>query len=113
MNVGNPSRSLPWQGAGLTDLGRVRNSNQDAFSVENQLGLWVVADGMGGHAGGNIASDLAIQSVVEHVRQTHHSFASGHPQGGDAISLLKEAVAAGDAAIRHRVSTNPELEGMG
>jgi protein phosphatase len=113
MNVGNPLLSLPWQGAGLTDVGRVRNSNQDAFSVENQLGLWVVADGMGGHAGGHIASDLAIQSVVEHVRQAYHMFASGQRQTEDAVSILQAAVAAGDTAIRQKVSTIPELEGMG
>jgi len=113
MNVSNPLLSLPWQGAGLTDVGRVRNSNQDAFSVENQLGLWVVADGMGGHAGGHIASDLAIQSVVEHVRQGYDVFASGQRQTADAVTILQAAVAVGDAAIRRRVSTNPELEGMG
>src|SRR5438093_9387268 len=45
-------QSFAWQGTGLTDIGLVRPSNQDAFAVLNDVGLWIVADGMGGHAGG-------------------------------------------------------------
>lgn len=104
---------LPWQGTGLTDTGLVRTSNQDAFTLENQIGLWVIADGMGGHAGGSIASQLATQSVVHHVRDSHGILSSGPDQAPSAIRLLRQAVASGDSAIRQRVSTNRDLTGMG
>ena len=57
--------SLPWQGAGFTDTGLARQTNQDAFVVDNNLGLWIVADGMGGHAGGSTASQLAVKAINE------------------------------------------------
>jgi protein phosphatase len=113
MNMTNRPSTLPWQGIGLTDVGLVRTSNQDAYALENTLGLWVIADGMGGHAGGSIASQLAIQSVVDHVQKSYGLFSSNPGKNVACIELLQQAVATGDAAIRHQVSNNPELEGMG
>ena len=113
MNMNDRPSTLPWQGSGFSDVGLVRTSNQDAYALENTLGLWMIADGMGGHAGGSIASQLATQSVVSHVRQSYRLFSSGREQIETAISLLKEAIAKGDAAIRHHASENPELQGMG
>jgi protein phosphatase len=113
MNLSDPTSALPWQGNGLTDTGLVRTSNQDAYALENTLGLWVVADGMGGHAGGGIASQLATQTVISHFRQSYDLLSSGAEQTGTAISLLKQAIAKGDAVIRHQASENPELHGMG
>src|SRR4030095_4234873 len=49
--------------AGLTDVGRKRNHNEDSFLINEELQLFVVADGMGGHAGGGGASSLAGQSI--------------------------------------------------
>jgi len=104
---------LPWQGTGLTDTGLIRTSNQDAFAVENQLGIWVIADGMGGHAGGSIASQLATESVLTHLRRSHSLLSSPSDQSGIAMKILEQAVATGDSAIRDEVSKTPELEGMG
>jgi protein phosphatase len=56
--------------AGTTDVGRQRNHNEDSLFVDDKLGLAIVADGMGGHASGEIASQLAIDSVVAHYRAT-------------------------------------------
>ncbi len=50
-------------GAGLTDVGRRRVTNEDAFFIDDELGLYVVADGMGGHAAGEVASQEAVDTV--------------------------------------------------
>ena len=49
---------------GVTHMGMVRNSNQDSLSTENALGLYLVADGMGGRAGGEVASQLAVKTIL-------------------------------------------------
>ena len=105
--------SLPWIGTGLTDAGRVRTSNQDAFAIDNELGLWVIADGMGGHAGGNIASELAITSIMNHVCTSYQPW----PSSGDLLrhvtTVLTHAITAGKTAIQERIAVAPELSDMG
>jgi serine/threonine protein phosphatase PrpC len=56
-------------GHGLTDLGRKRRSNEDAFFMDDRLGLYVVADGMGGHAAGEVASREAVDTVYGMVKR--------------------------------------------
>jgi len=53
---------------GLTDKGRVRPINEDCFAIQEELGLCVIADGMGGHNAGEVAARLAVDAVVEVVR---------------------------------------------
>lgn len=101
--------SLLWQGTGLTDKGLVRQSNQDTFAIENTLGLWVIADGMGGHAGGQIASQLAVNSIVNYVGSARQ--AESHHYANS--STLADAVFAGNSAIHQRVKAEPALTGMG
>ena len=54
-----------WRSAARTDAGKVRARNEDAFLECPQQGLWVVADGMGGHQGGDIASQLIVASLAD------------------------------------------------
>lgn len=84
--------------AAVSDIGRVRRENQDAVLADNELGLWLVADGMGGHAGGARASTIARDIVKSRI-------ADG--------SELPEAVLAAHRAIRAEQAECPELNDMG
>ena len=105
--------SLPWIGTSLTNTGRVRTSNQDAFAVDNELGLWIIADGMGGHAGGNIASELAVASIMDHVRTSARPWPSAGDRLQHATTVLTHAITAGKTAIQERIAGAPELSSMG
>jgi protein phosphatase len=64
-----PEVELRRRGYGLTDLGRKRTSNEDAFFVDDEIGLYVVADGMGGHAAGEVASREAVDTLYGMVKR--------------------------------------------
>ena len=55
------------ESAGLTDIGRKREINQDTFLVDDRTGLYVVADGMGGHKAGEIASRIVVETLSERI----------------------------------------------
>ncbi len=105
-----PSHTI-WRGTGLTDRGLVRSSNQDAFAVEDTVQLWVVADGMGGHAGGDVASRLAVDAVTTHIRNRASSGEGAAPASAEAV--LREAMAAAQQAILDEARAKTELAGMG
>ena len=92
--------SLPWQGTGFTDTGLVRQTNQDAFAVDNNLGLWIVADGMGGHAGGSTASQLAVKAINDNIESAAISFPDFRNRIDQVEERLRSAVAAADSLIR-------------
>ena len=103
---------------GATDVGRRREHNEDAYLVDLELALFVVADGMGGHAGGGTASAIAVKTIQERVRAARAAspaiFAS--PTGQDAghfPSVLRLAVEAACRAIYGAAQEDPSLAGMG
>ena len=90
---------------GISDVGLVRTGNEDAFFVAPEQGLLVVADGLGGHAAGEIASALAIESVCTAVES--------HRARYDSAAVLDHAFAEADAAVREHAHRHPECAGMG
>ncbi len=88
------------QSAGLTDIGRVRTENEDAFLVEAPL--LAVADGMGGHAGGAQAARTAIAAIRAHI----------NPEGGRPASAIKRAFTRANRTIRE-IRTAEGYEHMG
>ena len=102
---------MTWQGFGQTDIGRVRKINQDAYRLHPKLQLWVVADGMGGHAGGEIASQLAIDTIGPYVEQYQQT------PGSQTVKVREEVLQASiDAAnlrIRKHAQEHPKFSGMG
>jgi len=61
--IGEEKAGLKIESAGLTDIGRRRTHNEDAIFLSDEAGLYLVADGMGGHACGEVASSMAIETV--------------------------------------------------
>jgi protein phosphatase len=110
--------SLVIAARGQTDVGQRRDHNEDAFLIDAALNLFVVADGMGGHAGGGTASRLAVETVQERVRaartQSPELFdASAGVEDSPLPDVLREAVEAACARIFQTAQGDPELAGMG
>ncbi len=100
---------------GKTDVGQVRSANQDSFLVDESASLFVVADGMGGHAGGEIASQLAIQEIQAFLAAHSDLIESPnliHPDGRIS-SILADAVNHASTKIYERALEEPSLKGMG
>jgi protein phosphatase len=91
--------------ASMTDPGRVRKTNEDNFFADDALGLFMVADGMGGHAGGEVASRVAIATISERMK--------AGLTDGDADSLIRSAIDQANTAIRDQAEADPTLQGMG
>jgi PPM family protein phosphatase len=110
---GRPHAAGRWHGVGLTDRGRIRTSNQDAFAILNECGVWIVADGMGGRAGGDIASRMTVDSLVADFSQRLGTRMSESTELDSQRALLHQVVSASNQAVHEEASRRPELLGMG
>jgi PPM family protein phosphatase len=87
----------------LTDTGKVRTSNQDFFRIVPEIGLYLLADGMGGARGGERASQMAVETVAEILGKSAHR---------DAAALLG-AVEEANSRVLHESTSDARYEGMG
>jgi protein phosphatase len=103
---------VTWRG--YTDVGRVRQTNQDSFLVDEDRDLFIVADGMGGHAGGEIASKLCVEQISSYLKAHRSEIASprDHPNGLVA-HIFMNAVNFASTKIYERALEDPSLKGMG
>ncbi|MCS6797492.1 MAG: protein phosphatase 2C domain-containing protein [Myxococcota bacterium] len=105
--------------AALSDVGRRRTVNEDAHLIRDDLGLYVVADGMGGHASGEVASREAVDTVLDMVARGRASLE--RVAGGDlgeeavraAVRTLESAVQAATYMVYAIAQNEPARQGMG
>lgn len=94
------------QSWGISDKGLKREGNQDSFLIDDRLGVFVVADGVGGHFGGEVASALAVETVREVV--SHPKAVEFKPR-----EVLVQAYEEASHRIFDRSTNDPKLNGMG
>jgi serine/threonine protein phosphatase PrpC len=90
-----------------TDVGLVRQNNEDSFLVDDDLTLFVVADGMGGYQKGEVASKITCESICNHIREAHKK----SPK--ISKNSFMEAVQKANLDIRAKIEATPNLDRMG
>ena len=102
---------------GLTDTGRVREHNEDTIAWDANLGLLVLADGMGGYNAGEVASGIAVKTIVNLVREALEREDLTAPDESAGLSrtaiILRDAIVRANKIIFQTARTQPNCEGMG
>lgn len=113
MSVRPALRSFP-----VTDVGRVRDGNEDSFLVDEKMSMYVVCDGMGGHAAGEVASNVAVHTFRNTLlaqREMIDNFEKGVGTVGreDILRLMEKGVQQACSAIYNEAQKDPTKRGMG
>src|SRR5690606_33493862 len=101
----------------LTDTGKVRDHNEDAIGSDPEIGLWVLADGMGGYNAGEVASGIAVKTIIDLVteackREKRNEIEAGTGYMRQTI-VLRDAVHRANKIIHQTAQSQPQCEGMG
>jgi serine/threonine protein phosphatase PrpC len=99
-----------WIGVGRTETGHVRVSNQDALAILNDCGVWIVADGMGGHPAGDVAAQTAV-AMAEQRAQERVAWLRTHPNA--TAEFVADLVTSANRRIHDLMLEKPFLKGMG
>jgi protein phosphatase len=99
--------AIALESAGKTDVGLVREKNEDSMLLEPAYGLYVVCDGMGGHVGGQVASQLAVATISEVIRTKNPA-----PTHADD-DLLVTSIRCANSAVFNKARAEPTLHNMG
>jgi len=100
---------MKWICAGKSDVGKVRQGNEDSLFADQERGIFIVADGMGGHVAGEVASQIVAETVGPGVRRAVESGIRGADLERRSLELIEEA----NRAIIERADAEPEKRGMG
>jgi serine/threonine protein phosphatase PrpC len=100
----------------VSDTGKVRKQNEDSFCIDEQLGLYVVCDGMGGHAAGEVASKTAVNAITRVIHE-RRAFLTKFDGSAAAIqglcSLIQEAISEASRTVYRVASSDLGKHGMG
>ncbi|OIQ87248.1 serine/threonine phosphatase stp [mine drainage metagenome] len=103
--------------AQLTDVGKKRDHNEDSVASDVSSGLLVLADGMGGYQAGEVASKMAVLTIMAEMKERLAGSSSGKIDVASGMqmesTLLRDAVAKANAGIYHASRTQPQCAGMG
>ena len=105
------------QAVGLTDTGKVREHNEDSIALDGDIGLFVLADGMGGYNAGEVASGIAVKTITNLVRE---AYVAQELEGSDKTTglhrpsiILRDAIARANKIIHQTSKSQTQCEGMG
>ena len=101
----------------VTDPGRVREHNEDAIGYDLDIGLLVLADGMGGYSAGEVASGIAVKTTVDLVREALRRERRGEVDEESGLMrqsiVLRDAILRANKLIHQTAKSQPQCEGMG
>lgn len=107
--MSNLSSHIKFEACGLSDIGLVRPNNEDVWAEIAKLNFFVLADGMGGHRAGEVASREAVSSLLEAVKK---SFKESHSLE-DSVKRLEMAIKLANRDVFKLSKTDPDWRGMG